>query len=251
MAEQQQQHAPGGHYSGHNPVPTVKKFLENLDKDKAERDRKIDEESKTNKPSDPNAIPPSLPTAAGEAVPHRPQKAGIEGTQKTVTDPTTGKQVVIEDVGKSMLDQVENPTISVPNANLNKETPIKTDPDQPLDEYKYNQDITAPPDPVADGTTSDVPIHGEKTNVLFHPTPSVTYEPMFDALERRGTILCAGIFLGTVFIGRMFGGALLGLTALGMCLSSGVYLWVKEVIRSGREVEWHSERVRGQVVRIR
>lgn len=55
-------------------------------------------------------------------MPHRPQKAGIEGTQKTVTDPTTGRQVVIEDVGKSMLSQVENPTLSVPNANLDKET---------------------------------------------------------------------------------------------------------------------------------
>ena len=39
MAEQQQQHMPGGHYSGVNPIPTVKKFIENLDKDKRE-DRK-------------------------------------------------------------------------------------------------------------------------------------------------------------------------------------------------------------------
>jgi len=36
-------------------------------------------------------------------------------------------------------------------------------------EYKHNQDVTAPPD-VMEGTTSDVPIHGEKTNILFHPT---------------------------------------------------------------------------------
>ena len=38
MAEQQQQYMPGGHYTGANPVPTVKKFIENLDKDKRERD---------------------------------------------------------------------------------------------------------------------------------------------------------------------------------------------------------------------
>ncbi|CAI6339567.1 unnamed protein product [Periconia digitata] len=248
MAEQhQQQHAPGGHYSGHNPVPTVKKFIENLDKDKVDRDRRIDQQAKTNKTKDPNAIPASLATANGEAVPHRPQKAGIEGTQKSVTDPTTGKQVVIEDVGASMLDQVENPTLSVPNANLDKETPVKTDPSQPLDEYKYNQDITAPPDPVAEGTTSDVPIHGEKTNILFHPTPSVSYEPMFETLEKRGTFLSAAIFVATVIVGKMFGGALKGLIPLAMCLSSGVFLWVKEVIRSGREVEWHSEKTRGQL----
>lgn len=109
--------------------------------------------------------------------------------------------------------------------------------------------MTAPPDPVAEGTTSDVPIHGEKTNVLFHPTPSVSYEPTFKKLEQRATILCAGILIATVVVGKMFGGALKGLIPLAMCLSSGVFLWVKEVIRSGREVEWDSEQTRGQMVR--
>ncbi|KAF1963079.1 hypothetical protein CC80DRAFT_434501 [Byssothecium circinans] len=238
MAEQQQQHAPGGHYSGANPVPTVKKFLENLDRDKASRDRKLDEQ---------NAAKAKSTTATGEAVPHREKKAGVEGTQQTVTDPTTGKEVVIEDVNKTMKDQVENPLLSVPNANLDKDTPIKTDPHQSQEDYKYNQDVTAPPDPVAEGTTSDVPIHGEKTNILFHPTPSVSYEPMFVALEKRGTILSAAIFAATVIVGKIFGGALKGLIPLGMCLSSGVFLWVKEVIRSGREVEWSSEQTRGRM----
>jgi hypothetical protein len=126
--------------------------------------------------------------------------------------------------------------------------PIKTDPSQSLEDYKYNQDVTAPPDPVAEGTTSDVPIHGEKTNVLFHPTPSVSYEPTFSALEQRATYLCVGILVTTVVVGKMFGGALKGLIPLGMCLSSGVWLWMKEVIRSGREVEWESEKTRGQMV---
>jgi Ca2+-dependent lipid-binding protein len=128
--------------------------------------------------------------------------------------------------------------------------PIKTDPSQSLEDYKYNQDVTAPPDPVAEGTTTDVPIHGEKTNVLFHPTPSVSYEPMFAALEKRANILCVGILISTVVVGKIFGGALKGLIPLGMFLSSGVFLWMKEVIRSGREVEWDGEQVRGQMVRI-
>lgn len=102
MAEQQQQHGPGGHYSGANPVPTVKKFLENLDKDKAERDRKLDED---------NANKQRQTTSTGKVVPHKPQESGISGTQKTVTDPTTGREVVIEDVSKSMMNQVENPTV--------------------------------------------------------------------------------------------------------------------------------------------
>lgn len=107
-------------------------------------------------------------------------------------------------------------------------------------------DVTAPPDPVTEGTTSDVPIHGEKTNILFHPTPSVSYEPTFRALERNTSYLCVGILLAVVFFGNMFGGSLLGLIPLGMCLSSGIYLWMKEVIRSGRAVEWDSEKTRGE-----
>lgn len=94
-----------------------------------------------------------------------------------------------------------------------------------------------------------MPIHGEKTNILFHPTPSVSYEPTFAALEKRATMLCVGILAATIVVGKIFGGRLLGLVPLGMCLSSGVFLWVKEVIRSGREVEWDSEKTRGQMVR--
>ncbi|KAF2205218.1 hypothetical protein GQ43DRAFT_437239 [Delitschia confertaspora ATCC 74209] len=235
MAEQQQQHMPGGHYSGANPVPTVRKFIENLDKDKHERDRKIDEESS------------SKIQASGDAVPHKPTNAGVKGTQKKVTDPTTGREVVIEDVNKDMQKQVENPQLSVPNANLQKDTPIKTDPYQSQEEYKRIQDVTAPPDPVANGTTSDVPIHGEKTNILFHPTPSVSYEPTFAALEKRATQICIAVLVATVVLGSMFGGSLWGLIPLGMCLSSGIFLWMKEVIRSGREVEWDSEQTRGKM----
>jgi hypothetical protein len=131
-------------------------------------------------------------------------------------------------------------------ANISQ--PIKTDANQSLEDYKYNQDVTAPPDPVAEGTTSDVPIHGEKTNVLFHPTPSISYEPTFAALEKRATFLCVGLLVTTIVVGKMFGGALKGLIPLGMCLSSGVWLWTKEVVRSGREVEWESEATRGQMV---
>jgi hypothetical protein len=39
-----------------------------------------------------------------------------------VTDPTTGREVVIADVNKDMINEVENPHIVVPNANLNKQT---------------------------------------------------------------------------------------------------------------------------------
>ena len=49
----------------------------------------------------------------------------------------------------------------------------------------------------------------------------------------------------------MFGGSLTGLIPLGACLASGVWLWMKEVVRGGREVEWSSEKDRGRYVSLR
>jgi hypothetical protein len=125
---------------------------------------------------------------------------------------------------------------------------VKTDASQSNPEYKHNQDITAPPDPIEPGSTSDVPIHGEKTNILFHPTPSVSYEPTFKKLEQQAGMVCIGIFAAVVILGKMFGGSLKGLIPLAMCLTSGIWLWMKEVVRSGREVEWDSEKERGLTV---
>lgn len=126
--------------------------------------------------------------------------------------------------------------------------PVKTEPTQSGEEYRKNQDVTAPPDPVAPKSTTDVPIHGEKTNVLFHPTPSTSYEPTFKSLENQAGALGIGIFLSVIILGKLFGGALKGLIPLAFCLTSGVYLWTKEVIRGGREVEWDSEKERGMTV---
>lgn len=71
---------------------------------------------------------------------------------------------------------------------------------------------------------------------------------MYAAMENRAYMLCIGILIAIVILGRMFGGALYGLIPLGMCVSSGVFLWVKELIRSGRETEWASEQERGEIV---
>lgn len=124
--------------------------------------------------------------------------------------------------------------------------PVKTDASQSGEEYKHTQDITAPPDPVEPGTTSDVPIHGEKTNILFHPTPSVSYEPMYASLETQADILCVVLFLAIVILGKMFGGSLWGLIPLGACVGSGIFLWMKELVRKGRAMEWSSEQSRGE-----
>ncbi|KAK2746588.1 hypothetical protein FQN55_005576 [Onygenales sp. PD_40] len=241
------QRYPGGHWSATNPVPTIQKFLHNLDENKQERDRQIDEanrlkeedlrKQKLRKQEDTEATPHESPL--------EPRKRG-----RRVTDPTTGREVEIDDVGGEFIAAAKNPQLSVPNANLGKPTPVKTDPSQEWSEYRHKQDITAPPDPIAAGATSDVPIHGEKTNILFHPTPSVSYEPMYKALEQRGISVSLFIFFGIVIPGKLLGGSLKGLVPLAFCITSGVWLWMQDLIRRGRDHEWSSEQRRGETATV-
>lgn len=93
MATQQ-----GKPWSGSNPIPNIKEFVENLDKDKKGRDKRIDEEKKLHKLQH-----------EGEATPHTAAPKQTDG--KTVTDPTTGKQVVIDDVGKDFMKAVRDPQV--------------------------------------------------------------------------------------------------------------------------------------------
>lgn len=263
MATNQQSKAPqshrvGEHWSGANPIPTISHFMEHIDAEKKERDRRIDEENRAKKErvtrEKAQATSKEQPEQAGQrdqkegdAVAHKPREVS-QAKMRTVTDPTTGKDIGVEDLDETSMEPVTNPMLTVPNANIGKPTDIQTSADQDLAEYKEKQDITAPPDPIAEGTTSDVPIRGEKTNVLFHPTPTVSYQPMFDPLQKRATALCIGIPIAIIILGRMCGGSLWGLIPLAACITSGVWLWMQEVIRSGRAMEWSGEQLRGQMV---
>jgi hypothetical protein len=105
MAAQQTKRAPGGHYSGSNPIPNVQKFIESLDKDKKTRDAKINEQMKAKQ---------SKGTAGSDVKEHtQGQPAGVDGTRKTVTDPTTGKEVQIEDVNADFMQAVKNPMVGL------------------------------------------------------------------------------------------------------------------------------------------
>ncbi|KAH6722144.1 hypothetical protein BKA61DRAFT_628255 [Leptodontidium sp. MPI-SDFR-AT-0119] len=218
MASEDQKTGPGGHCSGPNPIPNVQKFVESLDADKKERDKTINEG-----------------LASGEIQDHIDQEVGISGTRKKVTDLISGREVEIEDVNKDFMKAVKNPQLSVPNANFEKETHAKTDGTQSGEEYRISQDITAPPDPLEPNTTSDIPIHGEKTKYSLSPYTT------------RTTILCAGVLIAIVVLGKFFGGALHGLVPLGFCMSSGIYLWMKDLVRRGRAKEWSTEKTRGEM----
>jgi len=121
MSNTSSQQVPHGHYSGHNPIPTINQFIQNLDKDKADRDRQIDEANQAKaaaeraaKKGHPFPPPPAGATQqgqSGDAVAHKVQHGGVEGTQKKVTDPTTGRTIIIEDVNKDMVQNAINPVV--------------------------------------------------------------------------------------------------------------------------------------------
>lgn len=245
-----QSHHVGEHWSGANPVPTVQKFIEHLDANKKERDQKIDEDNRARGQQAKQQQKQGKNGAQqkeGEVMEHQPRKESKAATH-TVTDPTTGKEIGVQDLDQSAMDTVKDPKLTVPNANLGRPTEHQTSADQDLDTYKEEQDVTAPPDPIAEGTTSDVPIRGEKTNILFHPTPTISFKPMFEQLEKRAMALSIAIPFAIIVLGRVFGGSLWGLIPLAACIATGVWMWVKEVIRSGREMEWSSEQLRGKMV---
>ncbi|KAF6814924.1 c2 domain protein [Colletotrichum sojae] len=249
--------AGGQHYSGRNRIPNIHEFVAQLDKEKRERDAEIDADDKAIRKEQQQqhhhhglGHHDKNQQDVQDHVPEpKPRHHGKKKT-KTVRDPVTGKDVEIEDAKDDFERVVENPQISVPNENLGKDATVATSSKQSGEEYRRAQDVTAPPDPVEPGSTSDVPIHSEKTNVTFFKTPSVSYEPMFASLEQRANVLCAGIFFGIVIVGKFFGGALYGLIPLGACVASGVFLWVKDLITQGRNTEWASEQERGETATV-
>lgn len=113
-------HVPGAHYSGKNKIPTVNQFIERLDRDKKERDKQIDEQQRANK----TQATPKKQQQDGDAVEHQEQELAVKGSQKKVKDPTTGREVVIEDVNQNTMENVKNPMVClsatwrVPIANL-------------------------------------------------------------------------------------------------------------------------------------
>lgn len=101
------QKAPGGYWSAANPIPTIQDFVQNLDADKKERDKQIDEANRIKQQQEKQRH-----HADFEASPH---KKGPETRlrRRTVTDPTTGKEVEIDDVGEEYLQAVRKPLVNI------------------------------------------------------------------------------------------------------------------------------------------
>jgi len=78
-----------------------------------------------------------------------------------------------------------------------------------------------------------VPIHGEKTDILFYPTPSVSYEPMFASLEKKAGAMCLGIFLAVIILGKIVRRFAEGIDSIGCMLG----LWCL-VVDEGSRAQW-------------
>lgn len=98
-------HYPGGQpYSGTNRIPNIKQFVESLDRDKKERDAKLEADLRRNHQN-------------GELQAHVPtQKPGKN--RHTVKDPITGKDVEIEDIGSTHMKTAKDPQVCRSIVNL-------------------------------------------------------------------------------------------------------------------------------------
>jgi hypothetical protein len=94
MAQQQKSGKP---WSGRNTIPNIQQFVESFDKGKTERDSHIDRQHRSTR-SDNDIVRP-----------HKNEPPRTKG--KTVTDPVTGNQVVIENIGKDFMKTVDDPMV--------------------------------------------------------------------------------------------------------------------------------------------
>ena len=92
---------------------------------------------------------------------------------------------------------------------------------QPQEDSTGHEAPTNQDEPKA-GATDDVPIGGEKSNVLFQPTPSVNFDRVFETLEHDSQRAAYTIFAAIVILDWLFiGGGVKGFI-LSMFPASGV-----------------------------
>jgi hypothetical protein len=94
-----QQHRVGEHWSGTNPVPTIQKFMERLNRE--EKEQKEYEEAQTARERQ----------TEGGASPHQPRKK-TKGKTRRVRDPVTGKDMEVEDMDEHSMDTIKDPKVT-------------------------------------------------------------------------------------------------------------------------------------------
>lgn len=96
-----------------------------------------------------------------------------------------------------------------------------------------------------------MPLKGEVTNVLFHPTPGVDFTKGFEALERHTTILCIAIIIVVVGLNKVVGkGSMLSSVITATLVSGGVWFWMKWIQEEAENIRWGTETARGQTAQL-
>lgn len=109
MPPGQQQHRVGEHWSAANPVPTIQKFMQHLETEKEERKAHEEEinakEQQTRREKESRGE-----KLEDEATAHK-NRTIPKGKTRMVTDPTTGKDIEVEDLDEESMEVVKNPTV--------------------------------------------------------------------------------------------------------------------------------------------
>lgn len=88
----------GKPWSGTNKIPTISQFIDSLDRDKKERDQQVAAGGTT-----------ATHVKNEDVVAHKNQERMKD--LKSVSDPVTGGQVMIADVGKEHMENATNPKV--------------------------------------------------------------------------------------------------------------------------------------------
>lgn len=227
-------------YSGSHPIPKINDFLKDINP-ASHKNRKEASATAASQKEQVKSL------RKGEGLPG--------GNRRVVTDPTTGAEVEIEDVTGDFEESAQGeqklsvPKMSLPDEHHGISSNDFAQPTQDHEEYKEKQDVTAPPQPTKPGTTTDVPIKGEKTNILLHPTPSLSLEDtVFVGFEKKAGALCVGIVAVVVVLGKVLGGMGIFVSGLiGSLVGGGVWYWAQGVMKEARSVDWESEKKRGEM----
>ncbi|RPB19629.1 hypothetical protein L211DRAFT_871183 [Terfezia boudieri ATCC MYA-4762] len=299
--EPQPPHTTYENYSGSHPIPTVQNYLKGLKERRAAEEQGAANEV-TQPQKAEGIAQTELQVQEGNLDESREKrrkelgknKAGPAGGRRKVYDPVTGnREVEIEDASKSFMKASEDSKLTVPKENIvtqrpteeafpaafpNTNTippyknngatssanePFHTSPNQPLKEYAEVQDITAPPAPMAPHSTTDVPLRGgEKTNLLFHPTPTIALSaaPVIQALEGEAKHVCIATLIFTTMIPLFswilhgFKGSfyatvhsLLASFTAGIIIACAIWVWTRSVLTQTRNIDWSAERQRGEI----
>ncbi|TGZ83248.1 hypothetical protein EX30DRAFT_329320 [Ascodesmis nigricans] len=263
---------PNEVYSGAHPIPRISEYVKDVAHRQSEQERHDQELAQQlarqraqnqqdqddrghHGKKDKHSRNSSIDTASTKDVRKELKHGdGREGNRRVVTDPTTGQEIEIEDVTDEMYKSAAGKQkLNVPNASLPQyqgkiHAHDFAQPTQSRDEYAEKQDVTAPPEPTKPRTTTDVPIRGEKTNILLHPTPTLSLEDtVFASFEQKVGGLCVGILTVIVVLGKVLAGAgLVSSVFIGCIVAGCVWYWAQGVMKEARTVDWESEKKRGE-----